>query len=185
MATPPAADPSFDGLHAVHAKVDAKFAEIVGRHPTQFQCRQGCHSCCLPGLTVVAVEAAQIRDYLQAHPAALAAAREIARGKPHGDSRCALLDADGACLVYPVRPALCRAHGAPTLAARSGSSQMTIDSCPLNFTDVNLADLPDDRIGVDLVNTLLFVAGELWQRGSSRRRMRLTLRGLGIAARGR
>ncbi|MBM4345108.1 MAG: YkgJ family cysteine cluster protein [Deltaproteobacteria bacterium] len=145
------------------------------------QCRKGCHTCCLPGLSVVGVEAARIRQYLADHPEALAAARAVARDRPHGTSRCAMLDAQGGCVVHPVRPALCRAHGVPALVTRRSTAM--VDVCPLNFTDINIDALPEDRIGVDQLNTLLFLTGELWRPGTSARRVRLTLRGLGISLR--
>lgn len=171
---------SFANLTALHTKVDAKFADIAARHPDQVHCRRGCHSCCLPGLTVVGVEAARIRQYFVDHPDALAAARATARDKPHGTTRCAMLDRDGACIIYPVRPTLCRAHGVPALVARRDG--VDLDVCPLNFTDIKLNALTYDRIGIDQLNTLLFLTGELWQAGTSRKRVRLTLRGLGIQA---
>ncbi len=177
-----AAAAAFANLAALHAKVDAKFADIAARHPDQVNCRRGCHSCCLPNLTVVGVEAARIRQYFVDHPDALAAARTNARDKPHGATRCAMLDVDGGCVIYPVRPTLCRAHGAPALVSKPSGPQL--DVCPLNFTNIKLETLPDDRIGVDHLNTLLFLTGELWQPGTSRKRVRLTLRGLGISMRG-
>ncbi|MSQ83354.1 MAG: YkgJ family cysteine cluster protein [Myxococcales bacterium] len=174
----------FTNLAAVHLKVDTKFAAITELRGEHIQCRSGCHSCCLPNLTVASIEAAQIRQYFVQNPSALAAAVEVAHTDPHAGLRCHFLDAAGACIVYPVRPALCRAHGVPAWVQADAQSEPQVDVCPLNFQGVDLTTLPDDRIDVDTLNTLVFMVGELWQRDSSRRRVGLSLKALRISRRG-
>lgn len=174
----------FTNLTAVHKKVDTKFAAITARHGEHIHCRSGCHSCCLPNLTVVGIEAAQIRHYFSQNPSALAAAVVVAQTDPHAGQRCQFLDAAGACIVYPVRPALCRAHGVPAWVQANAQGEPQVDVCPLNFQEVDLTTLPDDRIDVDTLNTLVFMVGEVWQRDSSRRRVRLSLKALRISRRG-
>ena len=72
------------------AKVDAKVAEITAHQAAQLACAAGCHACCAPKLTVAAVEAAAIAEFLAADAdklaqvAALAVARRyssVAEGK--------------------------------------------------------------------------------------------------------
>lgn len=149
----------FTEYRAVLAKIDAKFAEIRAKHPTQFACQSGCHACCLPGLGVSAVEADHIRAALQADPALRAAVVELQGTSAWNGQRCALLDARGQCSIYAVRPALCRAHGAPTWLQNAEGAQSR-DVCPLNFADQPLA-LLDASDGIDLttLTTLLYVVG--------------------------
>lgn len=155
----------FSEYRAVLAKIDAKFAEIAARHPTQMQCRAGCHACCLPGLSVSRVEAEHIAQWLADHPQQAAEMAANIAADPHRGTRCALLDAHGACTIYPVRPALCRAHGAPTRLTEAGATRL--DVCPLNFADGGLATLDAaDCIDQGLVATLLFVVGQRYAPGS-------------------
>ena len=136
--------------HALQAKVDAKFQEIRARRPEDFACRKGCHSCCVPGITVFAVEQAAIQSFFDTHPERLEAAKRIQRDNPHGGERCAFLEADGGCVIYEARPLVCRSHGAPL------GTEFALDVCPLNFTDVPLETLPTpDVIRLETLNTLL------------------------------
>lgn len=152
-------DPRWSEYRAVLAKVDAKFAEIAARHPQQIACQRGCHGCCQPRLTVSAVEAAHIRAWLAAHPDAVAQLDALAIADPHAGQRCAFLDADGGCAIYPVRPLLCRVHGAPTRTPQP-DGRVALDVCPLNFAQSPL-DAIDAASFIDqqLVATLLYVVG--------------------------
>src|SRR5262249_45205888 len=89
---------------ALLMKVDAKFAEIQARHPAAFRCGAGCHACCQSGLTVSALEAAALRDYLEARPELVVRLRELAAKDPFRGTRCALLGEGGRCAVYEARP---------------------------------------------------------------------------------
>ncbi len=148
----------FQEYQAVLAKVDAKFAEIVARRAEQYACARGCHSCCLPGLSVAHIEAAHIRAWLAEDPERSSRVRSLLAARPHGDSRCALLDASGGCSIYPVRPLLCRAHGVPT-RLREGDREQ-VDVCHKNLTQVPLTSLdPSELIDQNLLATLLYVLG--------------------------
>ncbi len=144
-------------------RVEEKFEEIRALHPDQFACRLGCHSCCRPGLTVNALEAEALRIFFAAHPAAAAEARRLAALDPHKGKRCALLDENGACVAYEARPLVCRSHGAPLQfrpledGKKDAESQLRQrDVCPLNFTGLEIAQLPAGAvINLDTINTLL------------------------------
>ena len=178
------ANPSeFHALGLVHAKVDQKFSAIAAAHAKHVHCRRGCHSCCLPNLTVSAIEAAQITAFVRADPELLAAVLASAAANPHAGTRCQLLSAQGDCLVYPVRPALCRSHGVPAWAPAEAAQPAKWDVCPLNFVGIDVTQLPDARIGMPLVSQLLFVVGEQWRPQSSRVRVRLRVAELGLGRR--
>ena len=146
------------------AKIDATFAGIQARYPQDFHCRQGCHSCCKPQLTVNALEAAAIRAALEANPALATACLENEKAAPHGKKRCAFLDAGGACLIYTFRPVVCRSHGAPIQyqpekgkkSKQDAEEKRMRDVCVLNFTTGNVLQLPlTDVLNLDTINTLL------------------------------
>jgi uncharacterized protein len=114
------------------AKVDAFFARVSARHGADLRCDSGCSHCCHVRLSITGVEAQAIRDAIVTWPAqrraALAANLAIAPG-----DRCAALDPGGRCLVYEVRPIVCRSHGAP-IRLRDARSLPVVQSCPDNFT---------------------------------------------------
>lgn len=158
---------------ALVAKVDAKVAEIAERQSGNLACRVGCHSCCAPGLTITAVEAAAIRAHLQAEPAALAAVRELARTLPWRQTRCTLLDAAGGCSIYPARPLVCRTQGLPIQWAPG-----ELSCCELNFVG-GLHEVPAaDRVDQRTLSTLLFVVDK---RAGGGARRELSLAGLTAA----
>lgn len=138
----------------LRSKVDAKFAEIAGRNSKDFACGVGCHSCCLPGLTVNPLEAEAIRRYLDAHP-------EKRSAPSFGKNRCRFLGANGACSIYEARPLVCRSHGAPLQYRDPENKKFEEalrfrDVCPLNFQEKDLGKLPaEDVFNLDTVNTLL------------------------------
>lgn len=139
------------------ARLDLKFGEIRSDRPADFRCGRGCHSCCLPGLTVSAVERENIARFLASEPGRLKTVRETSARDPHRGSRCRFLDAAGACMIYEVRPVVCRSHGAPLKFRAEGASGATDrDVCPLNFAGQPLEALPDSLfIDIDTLNTIL------------------------------
>jgi Fe-S-cluster containining protein len=120
-------------LGELTAKVDAFFTRVETRHGDDMQCTTGCSDCCHVRLTVTSVEAAAIRDALASwsgeRRAALAA--NVAAAPT---DRCAALDPNGRCLIYDVRPVVCRSHGAPIRMRQGGLP--VIQSCHRNFTRI-------------------------------------------------
>ena len=140
------------------AKVDAFFKRVANRHGDDMQCGSGCSDCCHVRLTVTGVEAAAIRDEIAAWPpdqrAALAANAAAAPA-----DRCAALDPGGRCLIYQVRPIVCRSHGAPIRMRHD--SLPVIESCFRNFTHTEPA--PDCVIDQETLSALVLAvnSGEL------------------------
>ena len=162
------------------AKVDTKFNAIHQQHRADMQCGKGCAACCKPGLTVSSVEAAAIKDYVSQHSEVRAQLDALdaltdAASRANG---CALLTKDGGCSIYPVRPLVCRSHGAP-LKWREKESALR-DVCPLNFTENSLEQIADsDFIDLDTLNTLLaLINGAFSQSADPLQRTPLTPRAL-------
>lgn len=142
---------------------DQHFHDIQAAHPTSFACCNGCHACCEPDLTVLPIEAANIRRFIQENPSVQQKLQIIQQTDPHHGTRCAMLDADGACSIYPVRPFICRSHGAPIAIAREDYFQ--IDVCPLNFTQNPIEELgPENFFILDDWNDQLLSTDTLGTR---------------------
>ncbi len=111
------------------AKVDAFFQRVEQRHGSDLQCHTGCSDCCHTRLTVTSVEAAAIADEISTWSEER---REALAANAHAsDARCAALDAGGRCLIYGVRPIVCRSHGAPIRLRES--SLPVVRACFRNF----------------------------------------------------
>ena len=83
-------------------------------------------------LSITRVEADAIRAELAGWTAERkrALAANVAAAAP---DRCTALDGAGRCLIYAVRPIVCRSHGAP-IRMRNEHSLPVIQACPDNFT---------------------------------------------------
>lgn len=129
---------------ALRDRVDAFADGVQQRRAADMQCRRGCAGCCHAELSVCAVEAAAIREQLDAldEPAraALRARAAVAAQAP----RCVMLGEEDACAIYAARPLVCRSQGLPlrypaelipeeSVRARAGAGAVTW--CPLNFTE--------------------------------------------------
>lgn len=112
-------------LDKFYAAVDAAARRLQKRHSERLQCGKGCSSCCVDGITVFEVEAANIR----------VRHRELlGKGKPHEKGACAFLDREGACRIYDDRPYVCRTQGLPLRWIEDADDSVIEyrDICPLN-----------------------------------------------------
>lgn len=107
-----------------HRTVDAVVAASFAGHGVAIECAKGCASCCHLRLEVQPAEAFAIADWAKRHctPERLRALVERLRGnvartralgteaRKRTNIACALLEADGTCGAYEVRPAQCRRY---------------------------------------------------------------------------
>ena len=158
-----------DNYQNLLVKVDETFARLKKAAGDQVNCRAGCHSCCRPQLTVAKVEREHIRLFLQDHPEVVNKLKTLEASNPHRGTRCALLDAEGFCSIYPVRPIICRSHG---VAVRyQENDQEKRSACELNYKDRDVAELPVDAVlNLDLLNTMLALIGEQEFKESAKKR---------------
>ncbi len=131
-------------LSRLRAELEVETGRLHVLHAERLQCRQGCSSCCVDGLTVFEVEAEPIR---RRH------AELLASGEAHAEGACAFLDGQGGCRIYEERPYVCRTQGLPLRwleegGHEDGEHQDEIverrDICPLNDEegDDYLVELP-------------------------------------------
>lgn len=129
-------------------QADTHFSEIQKHNPFSFRCGLGCHECCVPDLTILTLEASSIVQYLLERPELIEHLRIVEKEDPHKGTRCTFLTKEGSCGIYPVRPFICRSHGAPIAIAQEDHYQA--DVCALNFTEKAIETLgPDDFFILD------------------------------------
>jgi len=112
---------------------DEVFAMTLQAFRAHIRCAQGCASCCLLE-TVVPLEAFVITAYLESAASHSSAARSHRTPQTH--TRCVFLHED-TCVIYPVRPLICRTHGLPLVYP----DRQALDACPLNFADIDLVGI--------------------------------------------
>ena len=128
-------------------------ARVSARYPKALTCHGGCSGCCHVHLSLVSIEFERIaRALMTFGPAALAELRvRLERGRD--DPRCPLLNDQGRCQVYAVRPVICRSHGLPVQVGEPPSR----DVCPLNFSAGPALEELEAEVVLDVerVNTVL------------------------------
>jgi Fe-S-cluster containining protein len=131
-------------------RVSALCRNIEKEYFEQIACRKGCDTCCRH-ISLFPVEAVNMARALRQLPAEKASHILEKARSASTDGPCPLLE-DGACLLYPARPIICRTHGMPILTREHGKP--TVDFCPKNFRGIS--SLPGNAvIDLDLLNTTL------------------------------
>ncbi|MFK8136895.1 MAG: YkgJ family cysteine cluster protein [Bdellovibrionales bacterium] len=151
-------DSDFVNYKQLLQKVDEHFRTVSEKYPNDFQCRSGCHSCCVPKLSVSRIEREYIKNSLS--KSQLDEIEVLSDENPFNDTRCSLLKANGECSIYESRPIICRSHGAPIKFWLENSNptvdEPSMDVCYLNFKDKKLSDLdPSDILNIDTLNKIL------------------------------
>lgn len=125
-ALPKAVDWEFSDLERLHAAIQAKCA--LQEQLPGLACRKGCHHCCRRIPSLLPVEFAYLAHATANEDGGL-------RSELHpGEALCGLLDAQGACRFYDLRPVVCRTHGLLIL------SEAGLDHCPWNFQELEEID---------------------------------------------
>ena len=153
-------------------KIDSLCPDIASQLGERLQCHAGCSSCCTV-ISVFPVEAAAIRNLLETLPEQQRnEIRAHAAGQSGSDS-CPLLR-DGLCLLYEVRPVICRTHGLPIVYTEDGNR--ISDCCPRNLDGMKSLS-GTQVVNLDTLNTLLVAvnANYLASSGNSPSPTRLTL----------
>jgi Fe-S-cluster containining protein len=146
-----------DNYRQLVARVDALCHGIEGALQEHITCSEGCSSCCT-AITIFPVEAAAISAALDALPDEEAAAIRSHVAEHGQDERCPLLS-HHRCLLYDVRPIICRTHGLPILYVEDDEKR--VDCCPLNLEQCE--SLPGSLvIDLDRLNALLVAINALY-----------------------
>ncbi|MBF0259649.1 MAG: YkgJ family cysteine cluster protein [Desulfamplus sp.] len=161
-------------------RVDDWLIKIEREFTPHMQCRPGCSGCCR-NLTVYPVEAFSMSTYLKIDTASymddVSGMDDVGSRDDNkiGEEHCVFLNQD-LCMIYPVRPLICRTHGYP-IAVRSDmeivskatqrlycdadtSKDIRIDHCPKNFQDITLNR--EHLLDLEHLNTMLFSINSLF-----------------------
>ena len=145
-------DEALEQYQVLVNSVEESFTDLKEQYPQQINCKMGCHQCCQPNLSVSGLEGENIQRYLKNNPTLIEQLKQLEVDNPHNGTRCSLLGKNGACQIYPVRPIICRSHGAAILFHDAG--QWFADICELN--NLNLEKLPqEDFLIIDWLNNYL------------------------------
>jgi uncharacterized protein len=125
-------------LAEFYAEIDEQARRLEEIHAARLKCRLGCSSCCVDGITVFEVEAANIR---QNHSPLLATEQ------PNTSGGCAFLDGAGACRIYESRPYVCRTQGLPLRWIEEIEDELyeLRDICPLNDEGEPVEEIEPDK----------------------------------------
>ncbi|MCP4868314.1 MAG: YkgJ family cysteine cluster protein [Proteobacteria bacterium] len=150
-----------DDYRRLVARVDDHAERVTAAWSHRFACRSGCSGCCQRSLSVAGVEASSIGAWIEEHGLAPEAGdgepfvSPLTVVNPDDVTPCAMLDAGGQCRIYPVRPVICRTHGLP-VAISDGEGGKRGDTCPLNFTEAGLGEVPSaDFLDLTTLDTVL------------------------------
>ncbi len=152
-------DTMFDNYKIFLDKIDRFWAESAAALGEDLVCRKGCGSCCRH-LNLFPVEAVHIRLAMEElEPEIVAMIRQRAENLYNDpDGECPLLY-ENTCLLYPVRPVICRTHGLPVLVRDPDGHR--VDVCPLNFTSGRRPE-KDHILDIEQLNTTLAAVNALF-----------------------
>lgn len=120
-------------------KIDAFTDLVVSTYGNRLQCTKGCSSCCILQ-TIMSVELVPILQWYAQQPESI----QHTITQENQDS-CIFLHHDS-CIIYPVRPIICRTHGYPVLIHNN------VDICPLNN---GIRFEPQHILNLENCNTML------------------------------
>lgn len=149
---------------ALVAKVDAFDVAVRARRAADMACRAGCSACCRQQLSVCDVEAALLREGIDALEDGARAGLALRLESVGPESACVFLDPEGRCAVYASRPLVCRTQGLPlrypngvipvsAVFLRREKIGAEVTWCPLNFRDAPPS--PPDVLDAARVDTML------------------------------
>ena len=149
------------------AKVDQTVERLYKLHERHLVCKAGCDGCCQYKLTFLPVEATWIGFSISglSRRVGIKIMRRLADYEVEKKtSPCPLLDEDGRCLVYEVRPLLCRTHGLLLRQDGEGEDAERVErTCDLNYQGVDLSQIdPTEMLSQNLLSTLLYQVNGLF-----------------------
>lgn len=131
--------------------LDTECARLESLHRKRLNCRPGCITCCR-GLSVLPLEAEILGQGLG--KLTVQELRLVEKNLRMGNDSCPLL-ADNLCLLYPLRPIICRTHGLPIAYIDDEAESIEVSACTLNFPEgEELAQ--EDLLFLDPFNGELF-----------------------------
>lgn len=112
-------------------KVDSHCEKLIARYREHLVCKPGCSQCCQVERTALPIEAYVIEQHLMTLSSEKI--RRLRKLYKDNDETCPML-LKNRCVIYPVRPIICRIVGLPILYREA--ARAFIDHCRLNFTQL-------------------------------------------------
>jgi Fe-S-cluster containining protein len=151
QTTVPTAERVLRRYYLLRNQITAASGKLFATYTDHLKCRRGCSFCCDP-IAVAPIEREAIRRWAKEN--------DYQANHEPAPNRCACLQPDGACAIYPSRPIICRTFGLP-LSYRTyeydlhgreihrDPPQYTDLWCELNFSSISETDAPHffDRNG--------------------------------------
>lgn len=159
----------FAQYEELRRKVGEKFDSIAQDKSIHLQCGKGCHSCCLPELSVSRLEFDYIEKFLSKNPGTAVKVRNAIEHyqKESAPKQCALLDGKGFCMIYQVRPLICMSHGAP-ITFKNKNDESSWDICPLNESALNEDNIKQSLyFNIDTLNLILAALNQAYDSEAS------------------
>lgn len=114
-------------------KIDSHCQELEQLYREHLVCKPGCSQCCEVERTVLSMEAYIIEQQLLIlSPQKIKRLRKLHKDD---DEICPML-LKNRCVIYPVRPIICRTLGLPILYHEA--ERAFVDYCRLNFTQLSM-----------------------------------------------
>jgi Fe-S-cluster containining protein len=117
--------------------LDKEFDRNIDLHKEKIKCCKGCSKCCYQIFRISNFDAEIIREYLNREDnSALKMnlkkkADEYLKNN-NSIKSCPALNEEGACMIYPARPVICRRFGPPVYDYKNPGK---LHACELNFAD--------------------------------------------------
>jgi uncharacterized protein len=128
-------------------KLDDNSARILAAHGEKITCSKGCAECCI-GISVMPVEFHAMKKILAGRdPGSV--------GRSETDETCVFLDKENSCMIYDLRPVICRTHGYP-LYYMDRNDVWKLTYCGKNFRGpVKTPFAQDNVLNLEGINLIL------------------------------
>lgn len=149
-------------IEDLYSKVKDFEGNLTEESKKKLKCKNGCYQCCLVDLSIFEIEFQNIVENVRKFPKdKIELIKNNIQKTKHtekdllGDLQepCSLLK-NGNCLIYEVRPLICRTQGLPLFFKDNNSHTDFVDICPLNESVLETMS-NTDILNLDLINEIL------------------------------
>lgn len=148
------------------------FNQFYQKHQANMQCKVTCSQCCHVSLSIFEGEAAVIIQWVknldeEKKRELLLLLKQPEQTSVYKKKKACVFLYNNQCSIYEARPIICRTQGVALqykTQVDKSNTQINVDVCPLNFTDVKT--LPDlkEHLDLDRLNSLQSIAENFFQK---------------------
>ncbi|WGL58668.1 YkgJ family cysteine cluster protein [Pigmentibacter sp. JX0631] len=163
------------------------YKKINEKYHEQMNCKQGCARCCFVNLSIFQAEAYRIivwvlnldagkkKELLELLQKPMQSEEKNFQNKLA--SPCVFLR-DNSCTIYEARPTICRTQGVPLQfkqVDKENNINITVDHCPLNFSDQDNFPNKNEWLDLDRLNTLQSIAENFFLKNQQKQDSQIQL----------